>query len=134
MPTRPHGAPRMTAVTVGILRERAAGERRVAATPETVRKLVARGAQVGIEAGAGAGAGFVDEAYVQAGAVLADATSIIAGSDVLLAVQSPPDDVLTALRPGTTVVGLIAPQASETRASLIRDRGLVAFPLERLPR
>ena len=52
----------MTAVTVGILRERAPGERRVAATPETVRKLVARGARVLVEGQAGARAGFLDAA------------------------------------------------------------------------
>ncbi|WP_133501169.1 NAD(P) transhydrogenase subunit alpha [Cognatilysobacter terrigena] len=124
----------MTAVTVGILRERAPGERRVAATPETVRKLVARGAQVRIESGAGASAGFVDDAYVQAGAATADAASIVRDSDVLLAVQAPADDVLAALKPGATVVGLLAPQATESRQAVIRDRNLHAFPLERLPR
>ncbi|GAB1597118.1 NAD(P) transhydrogenase subunit alpha [Lysobacter claricitrinus] len=124
----------MTAVKVGILRERAPGERRVAATPETVRKLVARGAQVRIESTAGASAGFVDDAYVQAGASVADAASIIRDSDLLLVVQSPADDVLAAMKPNATLVGLLAPQASETRGAAIRDRGLLAFPLERLPR
>lgn len=124
----------MTAVTVGLLRERAPGERRVAATPETVRKLIARGAVVQVEPGAGLGAAFADEAYVQAGAVLADAATILAAADLLLAVQAPPDDALGALRPGAVVVGLLAPQASEARAAAIRGRGLVAFPLERLPR
>jgi NAD(P) transhydrogenase subunit alpha len=125
---------RMTAVTVGILRERAPGERRVAATPETVRKLVARGARVVIEPGAGASAGFVDAAYAEAGAETGGAAAIVAGSDVLLAVQPPPDEALDALKPGAVVVGLLAPQASESRAVRIRERGLVAFPLERLPR
>ena len=124
----------MTAVTVGILRERAPGERRVAATPETVRKLVARGARVLVEPDAGAAAGFVDAAYAEAGAEAAAAASIVTASDVLLAVQPPPDDALDALKPGAVVVGLLAPQASDTRAARIRERGLVAFPLERLPR
>jgi NAD(P) transhydrogenase subunit alpha len=124
----------MTAVTVGILRERAPGERRVAATPETVRKLVARGARVLVEPGAGAWAGFIDTAYAEAGAEAAAAAAIVAGSDVLLAVQPPPDEALDALKPGAAVVGLLAPQTSESRGSRLRERGLVAFPLERLPR
>ncbi|GAB6196172.1 NAD(P) transhydrogenase subunit alpha [Lysobacter xanthus] len=123
-----------TAVTVGILRERAAHERRVAATPETVRKLIARGARVAIEPGAGAAAGFVDDAYVQVGAELAAANSIVGAADLLLSVQAPADAILAALKPGATLVGLLAPQASDSRAALIRERGLVAFPLERLPR
>ncbi|TZF80794.1 NAD(P) transhydrogenase subunit alpha [Cognatilysobacter lacus] len=124
----------MTAVTLGILRERAPGERRVAATPETVRKFIARGARVLIEPDAGASAGFVDAAYAEAGAETLAAGDILAACDMLLSVQPPPDEALDLLKPGAAIVGLLAPQASDTRAARIRERGLVAFPLERLPR
>lgn len=123
----------MTDVTVGILRERAPGERRVAATPETVRKLAARGARVVVESGAGRGAGFVDEAYADAGASVASLDDVLA-ADLLLVVQPPADELLARAKHGATLVGLLAPQASESRAAILRERGLHAFPLERLPR
>jgi NAD(P) transhydrogenase subunit alpha len=124
----------MTAATVGILRETAPGERRVAATVETVRKLVARGARVLVEPGAGTQAAQPDEAYSQAGAELADAARIVAEADALLCVQAPPTATLARLRPGTVVVGLLAPPADAARADAIMQRELLAFPLERLPR
>lgn len=124
----------MTAATVGILRESAPGERRVAATAETVRKLVARGARVLVESGAGLQAGQTDAAYAQAGAEITDAARIAAEAGVLLCVQAPPAEVIASLQPGATLVGLLAPQADATRAETIQRRGLVAFPLERLPR
>lgn len=122
------------AATVGILRETAPGERRVAATAETVRKLVARGAQVLVEPGAGRAAGQVDEAYVEAGARLTGRADIAGTADIVLCVQAPPVDVLRTMREGAALVGLLAPQSDAERAAAITGRGLLAFPLERLPR
>ncbi len=120
---------------VGVARETAAGERRVALTPETCRKLVQDGARVRLEQGAGMGAAFADEAYAAAGAeIVVDAAAALDSADVVLCVQPPPADVLQRLREGALVVGMLAPQAEEARAQAIRGRGLVAFPLERLPR
>ena len=124
----------MTAATVGILRETAPGERRVAATAETVRKLVARGARVLVEAGAGLQAGQLDDAYAQAGAEIADAARIAAEADIVLCVQPPPAEAIARLREGAALVGLLAPQSDAARGEAIVQRGLVAFPLERLPR
>lgn len=122
-------------VKVGVARESAPGERRVAMTPETCRKLVATGAEVRIEAGAGAGAAMTDEAYRQAGAlVVADAASALNGADVVLCVQPPAATALNDLREGTVLIGLLAPQADADRGAAITARKLVAFPLERLPR
>lgn len=122
-------------ITVGIARESAPGERRVAATPETCKKLVALGARVLVQRGAGLSAGFVDDAYAQAGAQLAeDADSVLAHADVLLCVQSPSAEALTRLREGATLIGLLAPQADAARGEAITARRLQAFPLERLPR
>lgn len=124
----------MTAATVGVLRETAAGERRVAVTAETARKLVARGARVLVEPGAGLQAGQTDEAYVQAGAAIADATRIVAEADVLLCVQPPAATTLAQLRRGSVLVGLLAPQADAGRREALAQNEVVAFPLERLPR
>ena len=120
------------AVEIGVARETAAGERRVALTPETCRKLVAAGAVVKVQPGIGAGAFFPDAAYADAGAQLAeDAT---ANADLVLCVQPPDPAAIAALKPGAVLVGGLHPQADPARAEAIRARGIVAFPLERLPR
>ena len=123
------------AVSIGVGRETAPGERRVALTPETCRKLVAAGATVAVERGLGASAHFPDEAYATAGATLVDdAGAAMAGADLVLCVQSPPAAVLSTLREGVAIIGQLQPEADPARAEAIRGRGLVAFPLERLPR
>src|SRR5690606_27476531 len=89
------------AVSIGIAREQAPGERRVAVTPETCRKLVAAGAQVVVERDAGTGARIPDQAYADAGARLADdARGALAGADLVLCVQPPTNDRIALLRPG----------------------------------
>ena len=123
------------ALTVGVAAETAPGERRVAITPETCRKLVAAGAGVVIERGAGSKAGFADEAFVEAGAQLNDsADAVLDAADVLLCVRPPVPERLMRMREGAALVGLIAPDADAKRSAAIRARGLHAFPLERLPR
>ncbi|MGH8073330.1 MAG: NAD(P) transhydrogenase subunit alpha [Lysobacter sp.] len=122
-------------ITIGVARETAPGERRVALTPETAKKLVAAGARVRIERGAGFASGFVDDAYAQAGAEpVADAAAALGEADLVLCVQPPVAAQLQQLREGTVLIGLLAPQADPERAAAITDRRLVAFPLERLPR
>ena len=123
------------AVGIGVARESAPGERRVALTPETCRKFLAAGATVRAERGLGERAGFPDAAYVSAGATLVDdAAAALADADLVLCVQSPPAEVLEALRAGTTLIGQLQPEADPARGDAIRARDLVAFPLERLPR
>ena len=123
------------AVLIGVARESAAGERRVALTPETCRKFVALGAAVRIERGLGDGAHFPDQVYVDAGAQCADsAAAALAGTDLVLCVQPPPAAILAQLKQGATLVGSLQPDADPARAEAMRARGIVAFPLERLPR
>ena len=123
------------AVTIGIARENAPGERRVAATPETCKKLVAAGAQILIERDAGAGAGFPNQAYTDAGAQLVeDAAAAFSPADVVLCVQPPSTERIAMMKPGAALVGSLQPQADEARAEALRSRQIVAFPLERLPR
>ena len=75
---------------IDIPKERRAGEARVAATPETVKKLIALGAEVAVEAGAGLGAAITDEAFRAAGAsIVHDAGALLSSADVILKVQRP---------------------------------------------
>ena len=123
------------AVTIGVARETAAGERRVALTPETCRKLVAAGAGVRVERGLGRHAHFPDDAYAEAGAQLVDdAAAALGEADLVLCVQPPPAAVIERLREGAVLVGMLHPQADPARAAALQARGIVAFPLERLPR
>ncbi|WP_434212255.1 NAD(P) transhydrogenase subunit alpha [[Pseudomonas] boreopolis] len=121
------------AVQVLVLKELAEGERRVAATPETVRKLVALGANVWVQADAGAGAGIPDDLYRQAGAEPAPENAI-AQADLVLCVQSPDPARLQRLKPGASLVGMLYPDADPARGEALRAQGVTAFPLERLPR
>ena len=120
---------------VGVARETTSGEQRVALTPETCRKLVAAGARVRIQQGAGSRAHFADAAYAQAGAeVVNDARLALTGAQLVLCVQAPEAVMISALDAGTALVGLLMPDADAARAQALRDYGVVAFPLERLPR
>jgi proton-translocating NAD(P)+ transhydrogenase subunit alpha len=121
------------AVEVLVLKETAPGERRVAATPETVKKLVATGASIKVESDAGRSAGFVDQAYLDAGAQLATAETP-AQADLILCVQSPDSAAIGQLKQGATLVGMLQPQADAARAEALKARGILAFPLEKLPR
>lgn len=120
------------AVRIGVGRETASGERRVALTPETCGKLVKTGAQVVLEPGSGTAAGFTDQMYVDAGATLAAAPC--AEADMVLCVQAPSPEVIATMKPGAVLVGMLQPDADAVRAAALHDRGIVAFPLERLPR
>ena len=123
------------AVIVGVARETAPGERRVAMTPETCRKFVAAGARVRVEAGLGSGAHFPDAAYRDAGAELVpDAQAALGDADVVLCVQPPSAERIAQLKREAVLVGLLQPQADPARAEALAARGIVAFPLERLPR
>ena len=122
-------------VEVGVARETAPGERRVALTPETCKKLVKAGAAVRIERGAGASAGFTDADYTEAGArVVDDGHLALGGADVVLCVQSPDAVRLSQLKQGAVLVGVLQPQADAARGAEIPRAQLLAFPLERLPR
>ncbi|GAB3360994.1 NAD(P) transhydrogenase subunit alpha [Lysobacter tyrosinilyticus] len=122
-------------ITVAVAREDAKGERRVAGTPETCKKLVALGARVRVQRGAGLSAGFTDDAYAAVGVQLADdAAATLTDADVVLCVQPPSAAMLSQLKSGATLVGMLAPDADAARGDAIGARRLVAFPLERLPR
>jgi NAD(P) transhydrogenase subunit alpha len=118
-------------VLVGIVREVAPGERRVAMTPEGVRRLVTAGLQVVVEAGAGDGAWFDDAQYADTGATVADAATLRRSADVLLCVGRP--DFAT-VSDGTTVIGLLAPLLAPQLMADLAARRITAVSLDGLPR
>lgn len=119
-------------ITLAALRETAAGERRVAVTPETAKKYAARGLRVLLEHAAGEAAGFPDAAY--AGVEFADAGAVAKVADVLLCVQPPPDACVAALREGAAVIGQLHPYHADERLGAYARHKLTAFSLELLPR
>lgn len=122
-------------LSIGVARETAPGEQRVALTPETCKKLVAAGAAVQVEHGLGAGAHFPDQLYIDAGAAVVDSASkALSAADVALCVQPPTAEAIAQMKPGTILVGMLQPDADAARDAAIRDGGIVAFALERLPR
>jgi NAD(P) transhydrogenase subunit alpha len=118
-----------------IPRERHPGETRVAATPETVNRLSSRGLRFAVEQGAGAAAGFSDQAYREVGATVLDGDHTTWGEmDGVLCVQPPALERIAQLRPGAVLVGLLAPYGAETLAAQLNDCQLSALSLELLPR
>lgn len=120
---------------IGVLRERALGERRVALMPETVVQLVKLGHEVGVQTGAGAGAHQSDAAYREAGAqVVPDAPTLAAQAHVLLAVRAPDAQVAAALRAGCVLIGALDPLMAPGRMAELAERNLVTFSLDAMPR
>jgi len=120
---------------VGVVRERALHETRVAVVPETVRKLCDHGWTVTVERGAGEGAHFSDEAYANAGAELVGTEAeVLAATDLLLMVRPPSEQQIAQLRPGTTIVGLLDPLRSPDLLYLLAQRQLTAIAMELVPR
>jgi len=119
---------------VAVPRETAPGERRVALVPETVSRLREAGFEIRVERGAGAAAGFPDEAFADAGAELADAGSLVGGADAIACVVSPSAEVVAALAPETVVVGFLQPLTDSAGIERLRERGVIAFAMESIPR
>jgi H+-translocating NAD(P) transhydrogenase subunit alpha len=118
-----------------VVKETHPGERRVAAVPETVKKLVAAGLKVGVEAGAGAGAYLPDQAFVDAGAeVVTDAAAAWAEADVVLTVREPSVAQVGRLKRGAILIGLLAPHRNLEQVSELAARGVSSFAMELVPR
>ena len=117
---------------IGIPRETLPGETRVAATPETVKKLVKAGHTVLVERDAGAAACYPDTDYEQAGATLSDTAGAL-GCQLVLKVRRPTPDELTRTQRGNAVLGMLDPFDTDGLRTLA-DAGLTAFALEAAPR
>jgi len=119
-------------VHIGVPLETSAGETRVAATAETVKKLVSLGHQVSVEHSAGEAASVTDSQYQAAGATLVNADEALA-AELVLKVTSPTASELKHFKPGAVLVGMLDPFDSENAARLA-EAGLTAFALEAAPR
>jgi len=125
---------------IAILKERRPHETRVAATPETVKKLKALGAEVTVEAGAGEAASYIDQAYVDAGATVApDAAAAAAAGEVVFKVQRPMtaaegSDEMALLRQGQVLMSPLGALSNKELVQELAGRGVTAFALELIPR
>ncbi|MBC8118514.1 MAG: NAD(P)(+) transhydrogenase (Re/Si-specific) subunit alpha, partial [Burkholderiaceae bacterium] len=119
-------------MNIGVSAERRAGESRVAATPETVKKLVAAGHRVTVEAGAGTASSYPDDAYAASGAAIGSTADVL-GAPVVLKVRTPQAEELAQMKRGTVVVGMLEPFNNEGIAAM-NAAGLTAFALEAAPR
>jgi H+-translocating NAD(P) transhydrogenase subunit alpha len=117
---------------IGIPNEIKDHECRVAATPETVKKIVALGCQVLVQKGAGERASVTDEAYKAAGATLVSAKDVLS-ADVILKVRAPEASEIKTMHAGTVLIGLLEP-FNQPQLKAMSDAGLTAFSLEALPR
>ena len=122
------------AARIAVVRETAADERRVAATPETVRKLIGLGATVAVEERAGEGASVSDDAFRDAGATVAPRAAIVADADIILGVQGPDPASLSGAKPGSWVVAALNPFGDRTRVDAYAAAGLEALAMEFMPR
>ncbi len=120
---------------IAVLSETAADEGRVAATPETVKKLIALGADVAVEAGAGENSGIRDADYSAAGAsVVADAAKAVAKADIVLSVRRPSAAQLKGAGSGAAVISIADPYGNEAEIRKIAGNDAVVFAMELMPR
>ena len=122
------------ALRIAVLKERAKGETRVAATPETVKKFAALGASGAVEEGAGASASISDGEFSAAGADIAPAASVLQGADIVLGVQGPDPAVLQGANPGAWIVAGLDPYGQRGRVDAYAAAGVEALAMEFMPR
>ena len=122
------------ALRIAVLREAAPGERRVSATPETVKKFIALGAEVAVEAGAGSAASYGDASYAEAGASVGDRGATLAGADIVLGIQGPDPAALAGAKPGAWIVAGLNPFGERARVDAYAAAGFEALAMEFMPR
>jgi NAD(P) transhydrogenase subunit alpha len=123
---------------IAVVREQADSERRVAATPETVKKFIGLGATVAVEAGAGVNASVSDADYAAAGASVGDRAATVSGADIILGVQGPQPDSLGGAKPGAWIVAGLNPfgagENGRARVDAYAAAGFEALAMEFMPR
>src|SRR5918998_80552 len=123
-----------SSLIVGVPRETAPGEHRVAMTPDTVKRLTASGVVVKIESGAGLASGHSDDAYVAAGAAIAPDAAAAFDAQVVIKVQKPNDSEVALLRPGATIIALLQPMSNVHLIRELAGRDITAFSMDAIPR
>jgi NAD(P) transhydrogenase subunit alpha len=122
-------------LTIAVPRETYAGEKRVAAVPEVIEKLIKLGFAVTVESGAGAAANFSDESYQAAGARIAgNAAELMDGADIVFKVRGPTADEIALMKPGTTLVSFIWPAQNPELMQQLATRKLTVLAIDSLPR
>jgi len=119
---------------IGVAKETAPGERRVALVPEVLGKLEAAGLDILVEQGAGAGAAIPDQAFADAGATIVSSVELYAQSDAILRVQKPSDSEVKVMRAGQAVVGFLSPLIDPQTAQALATQGVTAISLDAIPR
>jgi NAD(P) transhydrogenase subunit alpha len=119
-------------VKIGVPKETAAGERRVALVPDAAGRLVSEGFEVLVERGAGEGAHFGDDEYADAGARLLE--NVYGEADIVVKVQKPDADETAALRDGTVLIGFLQPLTDPETARRLAEGGVTGFAMESIPR
>jgi NAD(P) transhydrogenase subunit alpha len=119
---------------VGVAKETAPGERRVALVPEVLGKLKAAGLDVLVEAGAGAGSAIPDSLFEEAGATIVSAVELFGQSDVILRVAKPSQSEISVMRSGQAVVGFLSPLIDPATAQALANQGVTAISLDAIPR
>src|SRR5437879_1344214 len=120
---------------IAIAREAGAGEARVAATPETVKKMKGLGGDVVVQAGAGNSSGILDGEYEAAGATIATTIQdAVRDADVVLKVRRPTEAEVKNYKRGALVVAMMDPFGNEAALKALADAGMVAFAMELMPR
>ena len=119
---------------IAALKERRDGETRVAVSPDSVKKFVAAGHQVMVEAGAGDGSATPDAAYTDAGATIQSGLGFVGDADVVLKVRRPTSEELGAMRPGSALVGLVSPFAEPELIPAYANAKVDVFSMEFTPR
>lgn len=120
---------------IAICKERYPGETRVAATPESVKKLIGLGAAVTVETGAGLTAAITDEAYAAAGASIAPTVeAAVKSADILFKVRDPSAEEIAALKPGAILAALLNPHQNKALVGELAGKGAAVFAMEFVPR
>ena len=119
---------------IAILKERAPGETRVAATPETVKKFSGLGLSLAVEKGAGLAASITDEAYAEAGASIGTAAATVKDADIVLGIQAPDLKLLKGAKPGAWVAALFDPFGNRALVDAYAAAGFEALSMEFMPR
>jgi len=117
---------------IAVAREADPGEDRVAATPDTVKKLKALGAEVAVEPGAGVKSGIPDSDFAAAGATVA--AGALKDADVVLKVRRPSAAELAGVKKGALVIAIMDPYGNEPALKALADAGVTAFAMELMPR
>ncbi|GGD61016.1 NAD(P) transhydrogenase subunit alpha [Croceicoccus mobilis] len=128
------GDPQVAGPVIAALMERAAGETRVAMSPETAKKLIGLGATVRVESGAGVTASIPDSEYEAAGAVVGDLASTVAGADWIFGVAAPDVALLSGAKPGAKVAAVFDPFRDRARTDAYAAAGYEALAMELMPR